>query len=87
MTNLSTERSNVGANLSRLEKEIQNINGKIMTGEMAVGRIQDTDIARESTIFASSQVRMQASIAILAQAKDLNVGIRDLIRGIMIGQS
>ena len=87
MTNLSTERSNVGANLSRLEKEIQNLNGKIMTGEMAVGRIQDTDIARESTIFASSQVRMQASIAILAQAKDLNVGIRDLIRGIMIGQS
>jgi flagellin len=85
--NLATERANVGANLSRLEKEIQNLNGKITTGEMAVGRIQDTDVARESTIFASSQVRMQASIAILAQAKDLNVGIRDLIRGIMIGQS
>lgn len=87
MTNLSTERSSVGANLSRLEKEIQNLNGKIMTGEMAVGRLKDTDIARESTKFASSQVRMQASIAILAQAKDLNVGIRDLIRGIVIGQS
>jgi flagellin len=86
MINLSTERANVGANLSRLDKEIQNLNGKIMTGEMAVGRIQDTDIATESTKFASSQVRMQASIAILAQAKDLNVGIRDLIRGIMIGQ-
>ena len=87
MENLASERSNVGANQSRLEKEIQNLNGKIMTGEMAVGRIQDTDIAKESTTFASSQVRMQASIAILAQAKDLNVGIRDLIRGIMIGQS
>jgi flagellin len=87
MTNLSTERANVGANQSRLEKEIQNLNGKIITGEMAVGRIQDTDVAKESTTFASSQVRMQASIAILAQAKNLNVGIRDLIRGIMIGQS
>ena len=85
--NLASERSNVGANLSRLEKEIQNLNGKITTGEMAVSRIQDTDVATESTKFASSQVRMQASIAILAQAKDLNVGIRDLIRGIMIGQS
>lgn len=84
--NLAAERANVGANLSRLEKEIQNLNGKIMTGEMAVGRIQDTDIAKESTQFASSQVRMKASIAILAQAKNLNVGIRDLIRGIMIGQ-
>ena len=87
LDNLSSERANVGANQSRLEKEIQNLNGKIMTGEMAVGRIQDTDIAKESTTFASSQVRMQASIAILAQAKNLNVGIRDLIRGIMIGQS
>ena len=85
--NLASERANVGANMSRLEKEIQNLNGKITTGEMAVGRIQDTDVATESTKFASSQVRMQASIAILAQAKDLNVGISDLIRGIMIGQS
>ena len=85
--NLASERSNVGANVSRLEKEIQNLNGKIMTGEMAVSRIQDTDVAKESTQFASNQVRMQASIAILAQAKDLNVGIRDLIRGITIGQS
>jgi len=85
--NLASERANVGANMSRLEKEMQNLNGKITTGEMAVGRIQDTDVATESTKFASSQVRMQASIAILAQAKDLNVGISDLIRGIMIGQS
>ncbi len=87
LENLAGERSNVGANLSRLEKEIQNLNGKITTGEMAVSRIQDTDVASESTKFASSQVRMQASIAILAQAKNLNVGIPDLIRGIMIGQS
>ena len=87
MENLAGERSNVGANLSRLEKEIQNLNGKITTGELAVGRIQDTDVATESTKFASSQVRLQASIAILAQAKNLNVGIRDLIRGIMVGRA
>ena len=86
LENLAGERSNVGANLSRLEKEIQNLNGKITTGEMAVSRIQDTDVATESTKFASSQVRLQASIAIMAQAKNLNVGIRDLIRGIMVGQ-
>ena len=87
MEDLAGERSNVGANLSRLEKEIQNLNGKITTWEMAVSRIQDTDFASESTNFASNQIRTQASDAILAQAKDLNVGIRDSIRGIMIGQS
>lgn len=87
METLASERSNVGANLSRLEKEIGNLNGKIMSGEMAVSRIEDTDVAKESTRLSSNQVRMQASIAILAQAKNLNVGIQDLIKGIMIGRA
>ena len=85
MTNLSAERSNVGANLSRLEKELNNLSGKISTGEMAVSRIEDADIAQESSNYASTQVRTQASIAILAQAKQLNVGVSDLLRGINIG--
>ena len=85
MTNLSSERSNVGANLSRLEKELNNLSGKISTGEMAVSRIEDADIAQESSNYASTQVRTQASIAILAQAKQLNVGVSDLLRGINIG--
>ncbi len=85
MTNLSAERSNVGANLSRLEKELNNLSGKISTGEMAVSQIEDADIAQESSNYASTQVRTQASIAILAQAKQLNVGVSDLLRGINIG--
>ena len=87
LENLADERSYTGANLSRLEKEIDNLNGKITQGELAVSRIEDTDIALESNRFATRQVRMQSSIAILAQAQKLNIGIQDLIRGIMIGQS
>ena len=75
----------MGANLSRLEKELNNLSGKISTGEMAVSRIEDADIALESSNYASTQVRTQASIAILAQAKQLNVGVSDLLRGINIG--
>ena len=85
LTNLSAERANVGANLSRLEKELNNLSSKITTGEMAVSRIEDADIAQESSSFASAQVRTQASIAILAQAKQLNVGVSDLLRGVYIG--
>ena len=85
LTNLSAERANVGANLSRLEKELNNLSSKITTGEMAVSRIEDADIAQESSSFASTQVRTQASIAILAQAKQLNVGVSDLLRGVYIG--
>ena len=87
LENLADERSYTGANLSRLEKEIDNLNGKITQGELAVSRIEDTDLALESNRFATRQVRMQSSIAILAQAQKLNIGIQDLIRGIMIGQS
>jgi len=85
MTNLATQRSLVGANLSRLEKEMDNLSRKIGNREMAVSRIEDTDVARESTKFASNQVRMQASVAILAQAKQTNVMLTDLVSGVNVG--
>jgi flagellin len=85
MTNLSSERSLVGANLSRLEKEMDNLSRKMGSREMAVSRIEDTDVARESTKFASNQVRLQASVAILAQAKQTNVMLADLVRGVNVG--
>ena len=85
MENLASERSFVGANLSRLEKEMDNLSRKMGGREMAVSRIEDTDVARESTKFASNQVRMQASVAILAQAKQTNVLLADLVRGVNVG--
>jgi flagellin len=85
LTDLAEQRSLAGANMSRVQNELQNLAGKISTGEMAVSRIEDADIAQESSNYASSQVRTQASIAILAQAKQLNVGVSDLLRGVNIG--
>ena len=85
LTNLAANRSTVGANVSRLQNELQSLAGKITQGEMAVSRIEDADIAHESSSYASAQVRTQASIAILAQAKQLNVGVSDLLRGVNIG--
>ncbi|MBT5910142.1 MAG: hypothetical protein HOH25_10105 [Opitutae bacterium] len=85
MDNLSTERAFVGANMSRLEKELDNLSRKMGGREMAVSRIEDTDIARESTKFASNQVKLQASVAILAQAKQTNVLLADLVRGVNVG--
>jgi flagellin len=85
MTSLAEQRSLAGANMSRVQNELQNLAGKISTGEMAVSRIEDADIAQESSNYASTQVRTQASIAILAQAKQLNVGVSDLLRGVNIG--
>jgi flagellin len=85
LTKLSSNRATVGANVTRLQNELQGLAGKITQGEMAVSRIEDADIAQESSNYASTQVRTQASIAILAQAKQLNVGVSDLLRGVNIG--
>ena len=85
LTSLAEQRSLAGANMSRVQNELQNLAGKISTGELAVSRIEDADIALESSNYASTQVRTQASIAILAQAKQLNVGVSDLLGGINIG--
>ena len=85
LTALAEQRSLIGANMSRVQNELHNLAGKISQGEMAVSRIEDADIARESSSYASTQVRTQASIAILAQAKQLNVGVSDLLRGVRIG--
>ena len=85
LTTLAEQRSLVGANMSRVQNELQNLAGKITQGEMAVSRLEDADIAQESSSFASTQVRTQASIAILAQAKQLNVGVSDLLRGVNVG--
>jgi flagellin-like hook-associated protein FlgL len=64
---------------------MDNLSRKMGGREMAVSRIEDTDVARESTKFASNQVRMQASVAILAQAKQTNVMLADLVRGVNVG--
>jgi flagellin-like hook-associated protein FlgL len=77
LTDLAEQRSLAGANMSRVQNELQNLAGKISTGEMAVSRIEDADIAQESSNYASTQVR--------AQAKQLNVGVSDLLRGVNIG--
>jgi len=64
---------------------MDNLSRKMGSREMAFSRIDDTDVARESTKFASNQVRMQASVAILAQGKQTTVSLADLVRGVNVG--
>ena len=86
LENLADERARIGANLSRLTKESNNLSEKIENFERAIGRIEDTDVARESARFAANQVRSQASVAILSQGKQSSVKLADLIRGVNAGR-
>ena len=65
---VSSVRSRLGAFQNRLESTVRNLDTTAENTEISRSRIQDTDIARESTRFATYNVMMQAAQAILAQA-------------------
>ena len=65
---LSVDRANIGANISRLNSTSEQMG--VLTDNLtaATSRIQDVDVAEESTSFAKFNILVQAGTAMLAQA-------------------
>ena len=61
-------RASIGALQSRFNFAAANIESSIQNQDAARGALLDTDIAAESTNYATSQVKLQAGISVLAQA-------------------
>jgi flagellin len=72
-------RASIGALQSRFDYAAANINAGIQNQDAARSTYLDTDISAESTMFAQSQVRVQASISVLAQANQLPQNLLKLI--------
>lgn len=72
-------RAEVGAMQSRFDFAAATIEVSIQNQDAARGVLLDTDIAAESTAFATSQVQLQAGIAVLAQANLLPQNMLKLI--------
>ena len=74
---LSTERTNIGSKLNKLDNAVTNLGTTIQNLSQATSQIRDVDIASESASFASSQVLQQAGVSMLAQANQLpNLALR-----------
>lgn len=65
---VTSVRANVGALQSRFNFAAANIESSIQNQDAARGVLLDTDIAAESTAYATNQVKLQAGISVLAQA-------------------
>jgi flagellin len=65
---LSTDRANIGANISRLSSTNDGLAVLKDNLSAANSRIQDVDVAEESTNFARYNILVQAGTAMLAQA-------------------
>ncbi len=68
---VNSVRSTIGAKISRLDSAyayLQNAKNNVTESQ---SRIRDTDMAEESTAFATAQVLSQAGLAMLAQANQI----------------
>lgn len=61
-------RANIGALESRFAYASANLQSTIQNQDAARSELLDTDVASESTSFATNQVKLQAGISVLAQA-------------------
>jgi flagellin len=81
LTMVVSARATVGAQVSRLEYTINNLNTAAENLTTSESRIRDLDVAEESAVFANNQILVQAGIAMLAQANQLPQMALTLIRG------
>ncbi len=68
---IASLRANLGALQSRFNYASASIQVSVQNQDAARGELLDTDIASESTNYATSQVKLQAGISVLAQANQL----------------
>ncbi len=76
---VTSVRADVGAQQSRLNFASSNMTVALQNQDAARGVYQDTDIAHESTRYATSQTQMQAAISVLAQANAAQSNMLELL--------
>jgi len=64
-------RANLGALANRLANTVSNLSIQAENLQAAESRISDVDVATEMTAYTSNQIKVQAAVAMLAQANTL----------------
>jgi flagellin len=81
ISQLASDRAQVGANISRLESERASLAILRDNISQARSRIIDVDVAEESANFAKQQILVQSGTAMLAQANVIPQSALRLIGG------
>ncbi|MFO0110795.1 MAG: flagellin [Alphaproteobacteria bacterium] len=80
LVKVTSARASVGALQSRFNFASTNIQTALQNQDAARGVLLDTDVAAESTAYATYQVQLQAGISVLAQANQLNQATLQLLQ-------
>jgi len=80
ISQVSTQRSSLGAVQNRLEHTIKNLNNAAENTQAAEARIRDTDMAKEMSTFTKNNVLSQAAQAMISQANQIPNQALQLLR-------
>jgi flagellin len=80
ITGVNTARASFGANISRLEFSVDNLNTAINNTSAARSAVMDADYASETTELARTQIIAQASTAMLSQANQQAQSVLALLK-------
>ena len=77
---IDAERGDLGATMNRMQYTINNLSNVVMNGKAAQSRIQDSDIALETSNLTKTQILQQAAQAMLAQANQSAQNVLSLLK-------
>lgn len=80
ITQVSTERSKLGALQNRLEHTITNADNTSENLQAAESRIRDVDMAKEMVEYSKNNILQQAAQSMLAQANQSTQGVLSLLQ-------
>jgi len=80
LTNVTTERANLGAVQNRLDATISNLTNRSTNLTESRSRIEDADFSVETANLAKSQILSQAATAMLSQANQSQQNVMSLLR-------
>ena len=80
ITEVSTQRAELGAVQNRFEHTINNVNVAVENLSASESRIRDTDMAQEMVSYSRSNILQQAGTSMLAQANQATQGVLQLLR-------
>ena len=80
ISEVSSQRSALGATQNRLEHTIANLDNVVENTTSAESRIRDTDMAEEMVAYSKNSILQQAGQSMLAQANQANQGVLSLLQ-------
>lgn len=80
LSNLSANRSRIGAQQNRLEHTIRNNDNVVENTQAAESQIRDADMAKEMMQYSLTDILSQAGISVMTQANQSNQGVLSLLQ-------